>query len=369
MPSAFKTFLVLSAVIALPISSAVTAAEYPYSYRSGYFLGRGDTGIAVAEDEEAIFYNPAGVALGKGIFKRVVFAAPHIEVSKDTRDVVREISLQNNDPTETLRAHEGIPQHFGLANFTGIILRKAAIGFYGYSSTSVLLFKDPEASAFETIEAESRTDAGLTFTLGHRLGKSNFYLGTTMKYVQRAQAAFFANATDTDEVGNLTGNDRLAMNGTGTGADLGLMYQSKSRVKFAFGLTIMDVGDTVFVPDEATELTEKERPLKNSKQTVNIGFGLVPGTRVSKIKLLLDFRDILDVTEMSVTKKIHIGTEITVLNVIGMTAGLNQGYPTFGLYADTRVIRGDIGMYTEELGKRAGSRPDTRIFFKLSLGL
>ena len=40
-------------------------------YRSAYFLGRGDTGIADADNHEAILYNPAGLALGKGLIQRI----------------------------------------------------------------------------------------------------------------------------------------------------------------------------------------------------------------------------------------------------------------------------------------------------------
>lgn len=356
-------------ILALNITLLCQAEEYPYSYRSGYYLGRGDTGIAVADDEEAVFYNPAGLAVGKGIFKRIILLSPYVEVSKDTRDVVREITLQDSDPTETLRHHEGKPQHVGVANFSGVILRKVAIGIYGYSTSTILLFKDHEQGAFETIDAHSRTDLGLTFSLAHQLGKSNFYAGTTLKYIKRTEATIYANATDTSQVSKMSENNSLAMTGTGTGADVGLMYRSNTRTELALGLTINDVGGIQFIPEKSTDLPKNERPLKDNKQTINLGLAIVPGTKISKFKILADYRDILNSYDMSSFKKLHIGGELTVLDIVGMTGGLNQGYPSFGLYLDTRVVRFDIGAYGEEQGKYAGSRPDTRIFMKLSMGL
>ena len=76
-------------------------------YRSAYFLGRGDTGIATADDQEAIFYNPAGLAQGKGIYKRFVVGSPHVEFSKATRDVARQLELEDQDQTETLKKQIG----------------------------------------------------------------------------------------------------------------------------------------------------------------------------------------------------------------------------------------------------------------------
>src|SRR5689334_2467079 len=70
-------------------------------YRSAYFLGRGDTGISIADEQDAIFYNPAGIAYGKGIYKKTVLAAPQIEVSESTRDLVRRLGIEESDAVET----------------------------------------------------------------------------------------------------------------------------------------------------------------------------------------------------------------------------------------------------------------------------
>lgn len=362
----FFYYLLILAIIEPAVSYA---DEMPNDYRSGYYLGRGNTGVAIAEDEEAIFYNPAGIALGKGVFKKIVLLSPLIEVSKDTRDVVREISLQDNDPTETLRKHRGAPQHLGVSNFTGVILRKAAIGVYTQSSSTVLLFMDPKARGFETIDASSRSDVGLTFSLAYRLSNGPFYVGSTFKYIKRLQAHFSANATDTSQASNVSSNSKYAMSGVGTGADLGLMYQNDSRIQVAFGLTVKDVGGTVFIPDEKTTLSKDERPLKSNVQQVNIGAAIIPGTRMSRFKLLADYTDALNATKTDLSKHVHLGAELTVMNIIGMTGGINQGYPCFGLYFDANFIRVDLGVYGEEIGDYAGSRPDVRAFFKLSMGI
>ncbi|MCX6128345.1 MAG: hypothetical protein NTX25_04685, partial [Proteobacteria bacterium] len=63
-------------------------------YRSPYYLGRGDTGVATADYQEAIFYNPAGLAQGKGLYKETVLISPSVEVSTKTKDLVRQVLVE-----------------------------------------------------------------------------------------------------------------------------------------------------------------------------------------------------------------------------------------------------------------------------------
>lgn len=363
-----KIFQALVIVGSLTPCRALIAAEYPYIYRSAYFLGRGDTGIAEADAEEAIFYNPAGLAKGKGIYKQIVFAAPMIEASKDTRDVAKQIELQESDPTETLRKHEGIPQHVGANTFTGIILRRAAIGLFAHTSNTAMLYKDHKRGALESIYAESVTDTGAIFSLAHNFSK-NFFVGLTAKYLKRNRAFFAANATESDKLTSFRSSDQISMLGTGTGADIGFLYKTTGRNIFSFGLTVQDLGNTTFIPDEKTDVSKKDRPLKDLKQTINIGVAYEPGTKYSKFRLLADLRDIANTNDHNPYKRLHLGTELTMRNVIGFTTGLNQGYPSFGLYFDFVFLRLDLGTYGEEVGSMPGSRPDIRYFAKIKVGL
>lgn len=364
----FRCILILIQLMFFTELKVLKADEYPYLYRSAYFLGRGDTGLATADEEEAIFYNPAGLALGKGIYKKIILASPMLEVSKDTRDVIKQIQLQESDPTETLRKHEGKAQHVGANTFTGIILRRAAIGVFAHSSNTAMLYKDHEKGALESLFAESIVDAGATFSLAQDFGKY-FYLGTTAKFIKRNRAYFKANATEGDQLESLDSQDKISMTGSGVGADVGMMFRSTGRTIIAVGLVVQDIGNTTLIPDQSTDLPKSERPLKDIRQTVNIGLAMEPGTKYSKFRILADFRDATDAYKMSVFKRIHLGAELTLRNVVGFTTGLNQGYPTFGAYVDLRLFRFDAGVYGEEIGEFAGSRPDTRFYVKFTAGL
>ncbi len=345
------------------------ADEYPYSYRSAYFLGRGDTGIAIAEDDDAIFYNPAGIAIGKGIYKKIVLANPMVEISENTRDVARQLVLEEKEVADTLRRQLGKSQHVGFNNFTGVILRRAAIGAYASNSTTAMVYKDPIQGAFESVYARARADVGMTFSLAsHLFSREHLFIGVTGKIIQRTQAAIDANAAEADQVAELS-SDEIAMTGQGFAGDLGMMYRGGGRSDPSFGITIQDIGDTKFEPSVETTLSPQERPLKPQKQTVNIGVAVSPGTKFSKFRVLADLRDVLNANDESIYKRIHLGTEITTLGVLGFTAGMNQGYGSFGIYGDMRVLRIDVGVYTEEVGETVGERPDTRFFLRIGAGL
>lgn len=352
------------AVVTCLLSAAVAVAQDNSSkiYRSAYFLGRGDTGVACADNEEAIFYNPAGIAQGKGIYKKTVLVSPHVEVSKATRDLARRLAAEDGDTIDTVRDNVGKPNHVGVNNFTGIILRRAALGAIATSNVDLLAYKSP-LDGLEVVEAKADQTAGMTFTLAEGFFKNQLLLGATGKYLMRGKGEVSAAASEADKVQE-TMDDQANFMGTGTGGggDVGLMWILGGRVNPSVGLVVNDVGDTKITPEEPTALD------LDVKQTVNLGFSVEPGTKYSKLRLLADYRDALGRTIENPRKKLHLGAELTVLNMIGMTGGLNQGYPTAGLYLDLYVLRFDFGFYSEELGDRVGTRPDTRYFMRIKAG-
>ena len=332
-------------------------------YRSAYFAGRGDTGISVADDEEAIFYNPAGLASGKGIYKRTVIASPHVEVSKSTRDIMRRIGLERDDAIDTALDQVGKPNHARYQNFTGLLLRRAALGVIASGTVDVLASKSPDHGGLEEIQAATAQNAGLTFTLAEAFFGDALQLGVTGKYLMRGEGYLRAGTSDADAAKTKfdDASDFVAL-GEGGGIDAGLLWRLAGRTNPRIGLTVNDIGNTNIAPQEDTTLD------LDLKQTVNFGISVEPGTATSKLRLLADYRDALGTVQENALLRTHLGAELTVLDAIGITGGLSQGYPTAGFYVDLYFLRIDLGMYTEELSDYAGRRPDTRFVGRLRIG-
>jgi hypothetical protein len=171
-----------------------------------------------------------------------------------------------------------------------------------------------------------------------------------------------ANVTEASSLNKIEQSELFGI-GTGLSTDLGLMLKGKSRLKPTLGLTVNNVGGTKFTPTTSTAPTPD--PLK---QTVNIGGAIQPGTNTSSFKILAEYWDATSAIYDSSYKKIHLGGEITVKEIVGVTAGIAEGWSSGGVYIDLRLLRLDAGIYIQEISDRAGVRPDKRLFLRLVAG-
>lgn len=342
-------------------------------YRSAYFLGRGDTGIASADDQEAVFYNPAGLANGKGIYKETILASPQVEVSQSTRDLASQLTAktantdaqsQEQNQINIIKNNIGKSNHLGENDFSGVILHRVAIGVFESSNVDMLAYDDPNAGGLEAVHAAADATAGATFSLADHVLSDKFSVGVTGKYIERGRAEVDASAADINTLQQkLQDKNSLLGQGTGAGADVGLMYNAGGRTNPSLGITVDDVGGTHVQPTQPTNLD------LGLKQTVNIGASITTGTQFSHLKLLADYHDATGAVISDPRLRTHFGTELDVLGTVGVTMGLNQGYPTAGCFLDLHFVRLDFAMYTEEMGDRAGEQPDTRYVFRLRAAL
>ncbi len=334
-------------------------------YRSGHYVLRGDTGIADADEQEAIWYNPAGLALGTGIYKKSVIASPQVELSSQAREVYNRVQVKKDDQTDVLLDQVGEPIHLGVSNLTALVLRRAAIAATVSNRVNVLVRKDPTAGALETVDADFVSNQALSFSLAEGFFNQHLLIGGSARYLKQTTGEISQNIIDAESLNDLD-SDSLARIGTGYGLDLGLMLKSGKSARLtehSFGLTISDVGETTLEPVGDSTAPEPIR------QTINVGYTLSLGTKISRMKLLLDFHDLSGNNEPNALKRTHIGGEINVADFVGLCGGLNQGYSTAGLYVDIRLLRIDFGYYTEERGDRVGMYPDQRYVLRLQTAI
>ena len=364
-----RTSVILAALLILNLTPCqdVEAAELKVSqriYRSAHFLGRADTGIADADNQEAIFYNPAGVASGKGIFKKLILGSPQFEISKDTRDLIRQIAIEKNEVGfDTLKSHVGETQHVGASQVSALVLRRAALSGFVGSEANILIYKSRDAGALESADANFVANGGGTFSVAESFFSDSFLVGVTGKYLRRGVAEASFSILDASNLNDITTNDYVRY-GSGLGADLGFMLRNeKAKLPYSLGLTVENMGSLNFTAENSSYAAPSAL-----KQTVNFGLMLKPGTKVSALKILMDYRDLTSAVETNRAKKIALGAELNLKGVLGLMLGLHQGYPTGGVFLDFRVLRLDLAGYTQEMGEHLGSRPDPRYVFRLTAG-
>jgi hypothetical protein len=332
-------------------------------YRDAYYLGRGDTGLSSTDDQQSLMYNPAGLAVGKGIYKRIILLSPNIEFSDDARTLAKELSDDDADTASILRKRVGKNEHIGLYNLTALVLRRASLGIFNSQTTDILVHKAPEAGGLEGVKARLITSNGLVFGLAQDFFNQNLLVGGNIKYLHRGESSISANITESEELKNMKSED-LIRQGLGTSIDLGLIYKIPGRLDAAIGATVNNVGTTSFSPMEKGKTAPSRL-----KQVVNLGGSVSPGTKVSRVKLLAEYWDVTNALGMSPLKRLHLGAEISVRDIIGFTAGLSSGWPSGGIYVDLYAARLDAGMYIQEVDDRIGVRPDRRLFARITVGL
>jgi hypothetical protein len=360
--SALNSYFSLGIGCLLFLATTAKAEDSQRLYRSAYYLGRGDTGLALTDDSEAIMYNPAGIAQGKGVYKRVILASPTLEFSDDARALAKEIKNDKSDLPATLAKRVGKNEHIGVYNLTAIVLRRASLGVFNGETTDILVYKSPAAGGLEGVKARAVTSNGAVFALAEDFLNQTLFIGGNIKYMHRGEAKVDVNITDADELKNMK-SDKVLGTGTGTSVDLGLMWKLRGRLLPSLGATINNVGGTRFTP------SSKVGPAPSAlKQLVNLGFAIQPGTKSSRFKILAEYWDATNALDSNALKKTHLGAELSVRDVVGFTGGMAQGWTSGGMYIDLYLLRLDGGIYIQEMSDRVGVRPDKRIFMRLTAG-
>lgn len=334
-------------------------------YKSAYYIGRGNTGIADSYDNEAVIYNPAGLAHGEHIYKKTILLSPAIEVSNTTKNIIKQFALDKQNDVETVRKYLGTNQHLGFYNLTGIAFKKAALATTSSIQTDLSVTKSPEFGGLETASANMVVNQALLLSLADHIIKDTLMLGGTIKYIYRGAGNITVNVADTENIKNIKDDDVMGY-GNGWGFDLGLLYKiGKNDVlstESNIGLTIENIGNTKLnIQGGSSKYTKL-------KQSVNLGYCFKVYSIYSILKILADYRDIFNSIEHNKFKKLYLGTEVTVKNLIGIVAGISEGYPSLGFYLDLRLIRLDVGMYTKEISDTVGLREDKRYYFRLMAG-
>ncbi|MEK6577045.1 MAG: hypothetical protein AABZ05_05550, partial [Nitrospirota bacterium] len=92
------TLLILLSLIS--VSGLLYAAELPTLYRGIRPLGMGGAFITLSNDENAMFYNPAGLNDIEG-FGGVEIINPLVEISKDSIDLYKDLQdIDSNNTTQ-----------------------------------------------------------------------------------------------------------------------------------------------------------------------------------------------------------------------------------------------------------------------------
>ncbi len=353
-----KGYLCLFCCFSVSLIHKTQADEVNPLVRSAKAQAMGNAWTAIANDDQAIFYNPAGLAGVQEITFNLL--STQLECSQD---LLTSYSWLKNSLTQLNLTT--------LNQFVGKNLYSDA------SAVSSLLFPGFQIAALYDAQFALRLNnlnvpqgiwgAQVTYGLLGGFGlpilqlkkkKGTLRIGMATKLLWRSGGYQRINLTDLFTLDKEKLLSKFGNFGYGLGADIGIQFQYKINKKFTFftGSALLDIGDTSFSTHSDSQ-----------KSNLAIGLGLQYQYADLKTTLAYDLKNIL--TNDDWNKKNHFGIEMKFPFLLSLYGGINQIYLTYGASLNFLFLKFTYLSYKEEQMHSINMNPEQRTLLQLALNL
>lgn len=360
-------------------------------YESPRALGMGGAAVAIANDESAIFQNPAGLAR----FEEWKFnGALEVGLSADqflafTKQLSDAAAIENDN--DSFNAIVNIlQQNYGKQFSTRLSLLQGIVAAPNWSLAIIPaeLTLDMRVHNQGTPALNVRTFLDTTIAYAYAQPFSwpalsgRWSWGVTGKLVNRGYANKQVNALDLSVDPEVFRSSDLR-DGTTVDFDLGLMYSPAipadgmasvlTWARPTFGLVVRNVADYGF--GNSLNLFNKDDVDAPEKLHRTVDFGTkfeLPPWWIFNWRLAADAQDLLH-PNYSLRKATHLGAEFDWTMFSRWKGqyrvGVNQGYPTLGASFMLAFFRLDLVTYGEDIGGPNSPRENRMWKIKLNLDI
>lgn len=392
-----KRTLLTAMLLAASAASAQIARDIPPAVRmSTRVAGMGGVSVATTEDENALFYNPAGLRLmGRSRWSLINGYLNLGDGAKDISDIKEDFENAdaNNDDelsmqelVETIEKHIPTNLRVGVTAFPYYATPDWAVGLAGEGNVRVEIL-DPD---LPRVEVSGYVDTIVAGSYARSL-MDNLHLGITLKSVNRTILRGIKHTTapvgctrafdTTDPFGRdivvIDSDDLLACDefeadnyletgakANGFGVDVGALFVLSDA--WRFGLVLRDVAGTSLSGDlDPTVAGDEKR---------EIPFSAALGAAHWRPELW-SFQDVTLAADIApigrggnLFRNLHLGFEGS-LPWLGykLRLGLNQGYLTVGHNFQLGPLQLEYAFYQEEFGFKLGDDADARHLLSMTL--
>lgn len=341
--------LLILALSLFLVSSICNAYEYPYIYKGFRPMGMGGAFVAVSNDADALYYNPAGLA---DIEKtRASIFGLEIEAGKYTASLIKD-ALDTDfgselESAEFLRDHMGERSHLGLAIVPNYSMPRFAFTVIG-SGRMDMEVRDRQ---YPKLDVGAISDIGAGAGYAHPFLDNSLLVGASAKYIYRQSLIKEYTVADlSDELADTIKDD--LEKGSGILFDLGAIYKFG---QFSFANPQVGISANNLIGSKLGSAAD-------ATQHVDIGMAASKDLGFTAATFAMDYVDIFNQFDQDddITKRLRLGVESKFYEILFVRAGLYQGYLTAGLNLDAKAVRLDLMTYAEEVGAYSGQRVDRR---------
>jgi len=361
-------------------------------------LGMGNTGIGLSFDENALFYNPAGLV---GVDKILVGFPFLLEVSEDSISIAKDLydlskqsgSTKTADVVELLMGKRVHFRHLidlnvimplGLEQQFGDLLTFGAAG--GYETQFDLGVRNPVSVE---IDFGFRHDRFSNLGFAMPVARGRWLVGAGVETVERCDIpltkATIGKILSNTDLSSSTGGCELTNLKRAQTFNFGFQrrLETASAMKMIWGMSAYNVGGLKF------KRSDNETNPSDQNLELNTGLSWQPHWGPVRMLYAIDLRDLTlkhaDDTYCQsnkgtdcIWKRLHIGTEFGFFPIdsgastFAVRAGFNQGYFTYGFefnpFIFFRFLNIQAAVYKTETGDKIGDRPDKRKVLQINFG-
>jgi len=348
-----NAFIVASMVLSATSSFAAELVWTHYGVRP---LAMGNAYVAVADDYNALFYNPAGLARLESWHGELF--NPQFGVSSSTintfQDFSKLSSSQSSGVDATLSAFEsmtGKPQWINLGLTPHIVFPGFGIGVGLDIGGSMVIHRTISADlnagastvvpvAFAKNFFENRLSLGMSL-------KGVFKNGVEREFSLADITAFSKKSSDSS--GKALKD--YVVGGQGFGVDVGMLFTPISNGEPTLGVSVTDLGGT---PYKASSSGGVQLGVPKPREpSLNTGISFKP-IKTSSYYVLTTMDAHAVNQPIHFSKKLNFGTEWGFGSVLKLQAGLHQGSISGGFQLDAWLLVLRFATYAEQLGHVAG---------------
>ena len=352
-------------------------------------LGMGNTGIGLSFDENALFYNPAGLV---GVDKILVGFPILNEVSDDSVKIIKEIRelVEDKNTSGIAALLMGKRVHYRLLTDLNLILPFGELMTFGMARGLETQFdlgvRNPVSIE---IDFGFRLDSFTNLGFGMPVARGRWLVGAGVESVERCDIPL-----RTTTIGTILTNTDLEtiygkceLNNLKRAQTFNFGFQRRLEtahaLKMIWGMTANNIGGLKF------DRSDNETNPSDQNLELSTGLSWQPSWGPVRMLYAIDLRDLTmkhaDDTYCQsnkgtdcIWKRLHIGTEFGFFPIdsgastFAVRAGFNQGYFTYGFELNPfiffRFLNIQYAVYKTETGDQIGDRPDKRKVLQINFG-